>query len=95
MPYITNTRALQLQTDTPKVKGELNYLITNLMIEFVEEHGTKYQVISDAIAAAQDAADEMKRRLLAPYETLKSKERENIDPYDVLKSNGNGNPKKI
>lgn len=54
----------------PRTKGELNYAITRLMVQFVKERGISYHVISDAIAAAQDAADEMKRRVLGPYEDV-------------------------
>lgn len=47
-------------------KGDLNFQITALMCDFIEERN--YTWVSDAIAAAQDAADEMKRRVLARVE---------------------------
>ena len=52
----------------PKHKGELNYVITQLMIEYVLDKGKSYQAISDAVAAANDAAAEFRRRVLDPYE---------------------------
>jgi hypothetical protein len=69
MPYVEQrVRELLDDGESPDTKGELNYAITKLMVGFIQFHGKSYHVISDAIAAAQDAADEMKRRVLGPYE---------------------------
>jgi hypothetical protein len=69
MPYIDEIARRSIDdSQSPITKGELNYAITRLMVKFVALGGKRYHVISDAIAAAQDAADEMKRRVLAPYE---------------------------
>jgi hypothetical protein len=77
MPYIEPARRQWLDARTviaqelPQTKGELNYVITRAMVSFVARRGKTYHTISDAIAAAQDAADEFKRRVLAPYESTK------------------------
>ena len=62
-------------------KEQLNYVITEFMVGYLKKHGKNDQNISDVIAAAQDAADEMKRRVLAPYEDAKRSDANNVDPY--------------
>jgi hypothetical protein len=49
-----------------KKKGALNYVVSRIALQVFGKGG--YTEISDAIAALQDAADEIKRRKLAPYE---------------------------
>lgn len=49
-----------------KKKGALNYVVTRLALGVYGRGG--YTELSDAIAALQDAADEIKRRKLGPYE---------------------------
>ena len=70
--------------DLASTKGELNFLITTFMVGYLQKNGKSYQNISDVIAAAQDAADEMKRRVLAPYEDAKRSDVNNIDPYSGM-----------
>lgn len=84
MPYITKERARTIREaylGDIETKGELNYAITTLLVEYLVNNGKSYQTISDVVAAAQDAADEMKRRVLAPYEDDKRSDPTNIDPY--------------
>lgn len=87
MPYITKERAHDIDTHDGiytygmENKGELNFAITILMTTYLRRKGKSYQNISDVIAAAQDAADEMKRRVLALYEDAKRSDVNNIDPY--------------
>ena len=79
MPYISredrsviNTGSIEvLVSDIKKVpsgkfKGALNYVVTRIALGVYGEGG--YTELSDAIAALQDAADEIKRRKLGPYE---------------------------
>lgn len=84
MPYITREAVSFLNENSPTTKGELNYLITELMVQYLKDNGKNYQNISDVIAAAQDAADEMKRRVLAPHEEAKKNDSNNVDPYEGL-----------
>lgn len=55
----------------PQTKGELNYVLTKIVLEYVAEHGTSYAVLSDARAALNDASSEFYRRMMAPYEDQK------------------------
>jgi len=55
-------------------KGDLTYLVYALALEFWKEKGASYTSISEAIGALNDAAEEMRRRHLAPYENKKIEE---------------------
>jgi len=63
-------------------KGELNYIVTKAAVAYIVRHGLGYNVVSDAIAALQDAADELKFRILRKYEDKKCKE--NGDVYQEI-----------
>lgn len=52
-------------------KGDLTYLHCQNSIKYINLNGKSYQVISDAIAALEDAAHELRRRVLDPYEDTK------------------------
>lgn len=87
MPYITRARAEQIANSkgvmlddvTP---GDLNYIITSYLVAYVQKKGLSYSNVSSAMAAANDAAEEMRRRLLNIYEDHKIYElNKNVDPY--------------
>lgn len=83
MPYIKcSDIEYLLKGGAPRTKGELNYAITVLLIQYINEHGHVYSVMSDAVAAATDAAAECRRRVLDPYED--NKMIENGDVYQGL-----------
>jgi hypothetical protein len=50
--------------------GELNYLVTRLILASLYGDGPRfgYADLSATVAAVRDAADEFKRRLMGPYE---------------------------
>lgn len=51
------------------IKGDVNYTITRIVLGAMQpDAGWNYQSLSDAVAALKDAATEIERRLLAPYE---------------------------
>jgi hypothetical protein len=79
MPYIKQSRRDEIaEGGNPEDKGELNYIISSILLYYVQYHGKSYQTISDAIGAAQDAAEEFRRRVLNPYEDEKIKENGDI-----------------
>jgi len=77
MPYIKQERRIGLEEvlETAiagvEVKGELTYCVYKLALDYIEQKGENYQNISDAVAALSDAADEIRRRVLHPYEDKK------------------------
>lgn len=63
-------------------KGDLNYCVTLLAWEWAKSHGGGYTNISNAVGALQDAAAELRRRQLDPYEDEKIAE--NGDAYEDI-----------
>lgn len=79
MPYITNEAKTRLPSMGPANPGELNYLITNLLIDYLHKMGKNYQNINDVLGALEGAKLEFYRRVAAPYEDKKIQE--NGDVY--------------
>lgn len=81
MPYIkpTDKCDIRLTGRQPKTAGEMNYVITTMLIKYFNNHGGNYQAINDVIGALEGAKMEFYRRLAAPYEDVKIKE--NGDVY--------------
>lgn len=51
------------------VRGDLNYVVTQLVLSALKpESGWSYHSLSDTISVLRDAADEIARRMLGPYE---------------------------
>jgi hypothetical protein len=79
MPYITQDRRDALEIEAaPENAGELNYLITRLVIKYVGEH-PRYQTFNDAVGALECAKLELYARMVRPYEDVKIAE--NGDVY--------------
>lgn len=80
MPYIKQEDRNRLNLEVPQSSGELNYLITQLVIEYMRNKGDiSYQTINDIMDALDGAKSEFYRRIAAPYEDKKIKE--NGDVY--------------
>lgn len=85
MPYIKKDRRLALGTaleysaiDKIEGPGELNYLITMFVKDFLGEK-PNYERFNAAVGALESAKLELYRRMIAPYEDTKIKE--NGDVY--------------
>ncbi len=68
MPYITQEDRLALVSSPARTAGELNFLITELILDYYKENGGRYQQINDVVGALEGAKLEFYRRLAAPYE---------------------------
>lgn len=68
MPYITKQRRDELHVRAPETPGELNYLFTMHMLDYVDNMGLSYQVINDIIGALEGAKLEFYRRVVNGYE---------------------------
>lgn len=91
MPYIAPGRRACIEDDRGLIHpheiatvGELNFAISRLMAIFASNRVTDgakpgYSILSEAKAAANDAATEWYRRIMAPYEDKKCAE--NGDVY--------------
>jgi hypothetical protein len=82
MPYISKERraVLDARIVAPLEPGDLNYVITRIVQQFLAANGgPNYARFNAAIGALECAKLELYRRQIAPYETLKALE--NGDVY--------------
>ena len=80
MPYIERKQRQELSEGrTPETSGELNYMITLQIIEYLKLKKFKYDTLNDVIGALEGAKSEFYRRIVVPYE--KGKKEENGDVY--------------
>lgn len=82
MPYIHQDDRLLLELNgnaSSTTPGELNYVITNVCIEYMNTKGKNYQTVNDIVGALEGAKLEFYRRVAAPYEDMKIKQ--NGDVY--------------
>jgi len=65
-------------------KGDLNYLICEIVGKFILETGISYRNISEKIDAVHDAEAELRRRLLNPYEDIKIEENGDVPSFTTI-----------
>ena len=89
MPYIQEADRemfmdLLHEIDQHKIEtpGELNYLITNLIVRYLQVNGLSYQNCNDILGALDGASKEFYRRVVAPYEHDKIKINGDVYPDD-------------
>lgn len=68
------------EVSSGKKKGALNYVVTRIALQVFGRGG--YTDVSDAIAALQDAADEIKRRVLGPLEDKAIQKNGDLPEYE-------------
>jgi hypothetical protein len=76
MPYIPQDRRAVIHTEmenlgidwTPTNAGDLNYVMTRFVDNFIFENGCRYDKINSMIGALECCKLELYRRLAAPYE---------------------------
>ncbi len=81
MPYIKSKSRIDIASGfkVPATAGELNYVFTKAIINYLEFKGKSYQTFNDVIGALEGAKLEVYRRVIAPYEDKKAEE--NGDVY--------------
>lgn len=79
MPYIKPEDRCRVYIEHPRTAGELNFLFTTLIIEYLEKKGESYQTYNDIVGALEGCKLELYRRKIAPYEDKKIEE--NGDVY--------------
>lgn len=86
MPYIDPENRDRLRNTVDAIKkttflhpGCLNFLITQLVSQYLDEKGQSYRMYNEVIGALECAKIELYRRKIAPYEDLKISE--NGDVY--------------
>jgi hypothetical protein len=80
MPYIKQEDRLgpTMIAETP---GELNYLISTLINEYILREGLNYATLNSIVGVLECAKLELYRRIAAPYEDEKCDE--NGDVYEI------------
>lgn len=83
MPYIEVDRRQSILFDgsDPVTPGELNYLITEYCLGYLERKGTSYTNLNEIVGVLECAKQEFYRRAVSPYEDEKIKE--NGDIYSI------------
>jgi hypothetical protein len=90
MPYIAQNDRENLDVDGhPRAEmaqngGELNYLISSLISDYLVNAGLRYQTISDVLGALEGAKFEFLRRIVDPYEDQKISENGDLPSYQYV-----------
>jgi len=71
MPYIPKELRYEVAVRYPVTPGELNYLFTKIIRQYMVKKGLNYQTINDIIGALEGAKLEFYREVAAPYENEK------------------------
>lgn len=81
MPYIDKKRRDVIIY--PETCGELNYMITELMITYLNHNELSYQTCNDIIGACEGAKLEFYRRVVLNYENEKIKTNGDVYPHNL------------
>jgi len=73
MPYVSREARKRLEEgDSAGSPGELNYVITRLVDDYVARHGgVSYTLMNEVVGILECAKLELYRRVVAPYEDMK------------------------
>jgi hypothetical protein len=72
MPYIhPDDRSQILSGRKIESAGELNYVITTLINEYISYNGKNYNNLNEVVGVLECAKLELYRRIAAPYEDIK------------------------
>jgi hypothetical protein len=61
--------------------GELNYLITKVCQQYIEDHKLCYNTLNEVVGALECCKIEFYRRVIAPYEGVKIAENGDLQGY--------------
>lgn len=99
MPYITDEDRVDLDTCLdmlfehfhvikPGSPGELNYILTKIVSQWLVEKGVSYTHINDVVGVLDCVKAEFYRRVAVPYEEKKRKKNGDVYPEEVLRCEG-------
>lgn len=79
MPYIPQTQRNDIHFDllaegtdwVPENAGELNFLVSTFIANYIRTKGLKYAVVNEMIGALECAKLELNRVIIGPYEDIK------------------------
>jgi hypothetical protein len=94
MPYIKNREVfdehIEKLADVIQSKGELNYVICELVGQLILNYGLSYTEISENIDAVHDAECELRHRILNPYEDIKIEQNGDLRSFTLIKDQMKG-----
>jgi hypothetical protein len=79
MPYIKKCER-RLAAENPINPGELNYALTKVALEYLDEFPLNYAKLNEIVGAFDLAKAEFIRRVVAPYEDKKRDENGDVYP---------------
>lgn len=84
MPYLEEAlrRALK-NTPLPGDPGEINYLVTKIIVDYLTLKGLRYIRVNDVVGALECCKLEFYRRVAAPYEDKKIESNGDVYPKDL------------
>jgi hypothetical protein len=71
MPYLDDAQRFYAETYGAVDVGQMNYLVTKVVNDYLVKTGVTYARINEAIGALECAKLELYRRIAAPYEDKK------------------------
>lgn len=96
MPYITAEARQQADNELqsaglsfiPDNAGELNFIISRFISNYILEHGLKYAIVNEMVGALECAKMELNRVVIGPYEDEKMNDNGPVyPPVEMLKRN--------
>lgn len=86
MPYISQhfRNPLQRGDRCPNSSGELNFMLTNTIVAYMQHHGLSYKIINDIVGALEGAKMEFYRRVAIPYENKKILANGDVYPEEIV-----------
>jgi len=90
MPYIKSIidrTDLVLGNRNPKNPGELNFVLTTIIHNYIKEEGLKYTTLNEAIGVLECAKLELYRMVVSEYENKKRLENGAISELDSVQLN--------
>lgn len=86
MPYVLQNRRVALElTRHAETQGELNYLLTLEMLDYLDRHGLSYDTLNEIVGAATLATQEFIRRIVNAYEDGKIVTNGDLSQYAYYK----------
>ena len=88
MPYLNPADAEQARDIGPRTGAELNYLICELIADYLQATEVRYANMAEVIGALEGAKYEVLRRIMGPYEDDKANDSwagKTVDPFDELR----------
>ena len=69
--------------DAPETAGELNFVLTHAILDYLTVHGLSYQTCNDIVGALDNCKDEFRRRVQHPYENKAIERNGDIYPKEM------------